>query len=209
VSNAQSYYDEYWGRPEPPPLADPLAPRRLELLERRLREAGARRVLDAGSGVGDLVADLVARGFDAMGIEVSPRAVELAASRHPGCTFLRHSIEDVPWPVDPASFDAVVSFEVVEHLLDPRRLFEGARGALASGGLLVVSTPYHGLLKNLALVALRFDEHFDVQGDHIRFFSDHALERMAAATGFEVEGIEHLGRGWPVWANSLLFSRAP
>jgi 2-polyprenyl-3-methyl-5-hydroxy-6-metoxy-1,4-benzoquinol methylase len=207
MSDAQSYYEDYWSRPDPPPVGDPLTPRRLEIVLGLLRAAGARRVLDVGAGAGDLVAALAAAGLDAVGMELSATAVEHASARHPERRFVRHSVEELPWPVEAESFDAVVSFEVIEHLLRPRSLFEGARTALRAGGGLAVSTPYHGVAKAVAVAALRFDEHFAVEGDHIRFFSDRALERLAGETGFEVEAIHHLGRRWPLWANSLLWAR--
>lgn len=207
MADARRYYEDYWERPEPPPLADPLAPRRLELVRMLLRKAHARRVLDAGAGAGDLVAALAADGYETVGLEVSERAVALAAARHPGSMLIRHSVEELPWPVEQGLFDAVVTLEVIEHLLRPRRLLEGAHGALRPGGILAVSTPYHGFTKNLVLAGLRFDRHFAVEGDHIRFFSDAALRRLAADTGFEVDRIEHLGRGWPLWANSLVSMR--
>jgi 2-polyprenyl-3-methyl-5-hydroxy-6-metoxy-1,4-benzoquinol methylase len=207
MGDAQSYYEEYWSRPDPPPVGDPLAPRRLEIVRGLLRSLGARRVLDVGAGTGELVAALAAEGFEAVGMEVAATAVERASGRYPGCSFVRHGIEDLPWPVEAGSFDAVVSLEVIEHLLRPRSLFEGARAALRPGGGLAVSTPYHGFAKSVVVAALRFDEHFAVEGDHIRFFSDRALKRLAADTGFEVERIHHLGRGWPVWANSMLWAR--
>jgi 2-polyprenyl-3-methyl-5-hydroxy-6-metoxy-1,4-benzoquinol methylase len=207
VAEAGGYYDDYWQRPEPPPLGDPLAPRRLELVRGLLQEVRARRVLDAGAGAGDLVGALGADGYDAVGLDVSEGAVALARERHPGRTFIRHSVEELPWPVEAESFDAVVGLEVIEHLLRPRRLLEGAHAALRPAGLLVLSTPYHGPAKNLMLAALRFDRHFAVEGDHIRFFSDVSLRRLAAETGFRVDRIRHLGRIWPLWADSLVALR--
>jgi len=204
VGDAHQYYEDYWGRPDPPPLHDPLALRRLELVRRLLREAGARRVLDAGAGAGDFVAALVEDGYETVGLEVSERAVALAEERHPGSTLVRHSVEELPWPVEQGSFDAVVALEVIEHLLRPRRLLDGAHAALRPGGRVLLSTPYHGLAKNLVLAAFRFDRHFAVEGDHIRFFSDAALRRLAGETGFDVEKIVHLGRTWPLWANSFV-----
>ena len=53
-----------------------------------------------------------------------------------------------------AAVDVVVSFEVIEHLLEPRALLGGARSALVRGGALFISTPYHGLVKNMAVAAL-------------------------------------------------------
>jgi len=205
VAEQERYYDEYWSREAPPPRADPLAPVRLALL-RRVLPAGA-RVLDAGCGAGDLVATLAADGHEAVGMDVSSRVLEVAGERHAGYRFLRHSVEELPWPAEVQGFDAVVAFEVIEHLLRPRRLLEGAREALRPGGGLALTTPYHGLLKNLALAALAFDRHFAVEGDHVRFFSDRALRGLLAETGFEVEDIRHFGRIWGVWAGVFVWAR--
>jgi len=189
----------------PPPCGDPLASARLALL-RRVLPAGA-RVLDAGCGTGDLVANLAADGHQAVGMDVSAGALELAAERHPDCSFLRHSVEELPWPAERRSYDAVVSFEVIEHLLRPRRLLEGARDALRPGGGLALTTPYHGPLKNLALAAFAFDRHFAVEGDHVRFFSDRALRRLLDETGFTVDNVRHFGRIWGVWAGVFVWAR--
>jgi 2-polyprenyl-3-methyl-5-hydroxy-6-metoxy-1,4-benzoquinol methylase len=205
TADTDRYYDEYWQRDAPPPLADPLAPGRLRLLREVLPPGG--RVLDAGCGAGDLVAELARDGHTASGMDVSTEAVALAGRRHPDCTFLRHSAEELPWPVDAGSLDAVVAFEVIEHLLRPRRLLEGAREGLRPGGGLALTTPYHGLAKNLALAAFAFDRHFAVEGDHVRFFSDRALRRLLAETGYTVERLSHFGRIWGVWSGVFVWAR--
>ena len=205
MSNAERYYDEYWQREAPPPCGDPLAPARLALL-RDVLPAGA-TVLDAGCGTGDLVAALAEDGHETVGMDVSGSAVERASERHPDLRFLRHPVEELPWPLDGRSFDAVVSFEVVEHLLRPRRLLEGARAVLRPGGGLALTTPYHGRVKNLAVAALAFDRHFAVDGDHVRFFSDRALRRLLTETGFTVERVRHYGRIWGLWAGVFVWAR--
>jgi 2-polyprenyl-3-methyl-5-hydroxy-6-metoxy-1,4-benzoquinol methylase len=204
MSEVEQFYDEYWQRGMPPPCTDPLTPTRIELL-RRVLPAGA-RILDVGCGTGDLVALLASDGHEAVGMDVSARAVERATERHPDGTFVHHSVESVPWPVEAGSFDAVVSFEVLEHLLRPRRLLEGARAALRSGGGLALTTPYHGLVKNLAISMVAFDRHFAVEGEHIRFFSDRSLRQLLEETGFEVVRIEHLGRARWLWADTFTWS---
>ncbi len=204
---AEEYYDEYWSGDAPPPLDDPLRGERARLLAPRLERAGARTVLDAGCGAGALVAELTAGGLTVTGLDVSGRAIEAATRAHPECHFVRHSLEQVPWPVDRAAFDVVVSFEVIEHLLRPRRLLEGAHEALRPGGHLALTTPYHGLLKNLAVTVLAFDRHFAVEGDHVRFFSDAALRRLLAETGFEVVSLAHFGRFFGLWAGVFVWAR--
>jgi hypothetical protein len=74
------------------------------------------------------------------------------------------------------------------------------------GGALAASTPYHGLAKNVAIAAFRFDEHFAVEGDHIRFFTDRAVRKLLNANGFRAVDLTHAGRFWPVWANTLVWA---
>jgi hypothetical protein len=52
-----------------------------------------------------------------------------------------------------------------------------------------------------------FDRHFNVDGEHLRFFSDQALQRLLPDSGFTVERVIHLGRRWPVWADSFVWAR--
>jgi len=101
----------------------------------------------------------------------------------------------------------VVAFEVLEHLLRPGALIEGAREALRPGGHVALSTPYHGVSKNVVLSLVAFDRHFAPEGDHIRFFTDGALERLLNANGFAVERIRHFGRFAPLWAGVFLWAR--
>jgi len=203
---SQAHYEDYWLREEASVVCDPLTPKRMALLRAELR-ASDRRILDVGSGPGTLVGELTDAGYEAIGFDISDRAVELASRRYPAPQFLQHAVEDVPWPVQPGSQDVVAAFEVIEHLLRPRALIEGARQALAPGGHLALSTPYHGLLKNTIVALVAFDRHFSAEGDHIRFFSDRALRRLLTSAGFEVERIRHFGRFPGVWARVFVWAR--
>jgi 2-polyprenyl-3-methyl-5-hydroxy-6-metoxy-1,4-benzoquinol methylase len=200
------YYEEYWSRDEPSPISDPLADARLALLMSHLSDEHS-VVVDAGSGDGKLVRGLAERGFSATGFDIAQVAVDLARSRVPSATFERHSVEDLPWPITEGSQDAVVAFEVIEHLLRPAALIQGARHALRPGGHLALTTPFHGRLKNLVVSLLAFDHHFAPEGDHIRFFSDRALRSILTRNGFEVEAIHHFGRFAPLWAGVFVWAR--
>jgi hypothetical protein len=57
----------------------------------------------------------------------------------------------------------------------------------------------------VSLVAL--DRHFAPVGDHIRFFTDGALERLLNSNGFAVERIRHFGRFAPLWAGVFVWAR--
>jgi 2-polyprenyl-6-hydroxyphenyl methylase/3-demethylubiquinone-9 3-methyltransferase len=62
---------------------------------------------------------------------------------------------------------------------------------LKPGGVIILTTPYHGYLKNLALSLLNaWDKHFTVdwEGGHIKFFSPKTLSAMLKEAGFgEIE----------------------
>jgi 2-polyprenyl-3-methyl-5-hydroxy-6-metoxy-1,4-benzoquinol methylase len=201
------YYEDYWAREVPSPYSDPLTPTRLRILRQELARTKARRVIDVGCGMGGLVAALTADGLDASGLDISSSAIEVATRAHPESTFTAHSLEDLPWPIEDGSVDVVVAFEVIEHLLRPRRLLEGAHAALRPGGHLAVTTPYHGLLKNLAVALLAFERHFAVEGDHIRFFTDRRLRRLLEETGFHLERVAHFGRCPGLWAGVFMWAR--
>lgn len=202
-------YEDYWAAESPAVLTDPLTTRRRSFLWERLPTGERRRgrLLDCGAGDGSLVAAALERGFDAIGIEISASAIDRSRGSHPAVDIRRHSVEDLPWPVEPGSQDVVVAFEVIEHLLEPRALLRGAHTALASGGSLFLSTPYHGWLKNVAIAALSFERHFAVDGEHVRFFTDGALRGLLDECGFEVAELTHVGRIFPMWANTVVWAR--
>ena len=177
-------YEHHWSVEVPAALTDPLTTKRREFLWQRVASLGGEvsRLLDCGAGDGSLVADARGRGMVATGLEISAAAIERAHANYPGIDIRRHSVEELPWPVEAASWDVVVSFEVIEHLLEPRAFLRGRpRGTCPGRRVCAVSTPYHGLVKNLAIAAFRFDSHFAVDGDHIRFFTDSALAPTARA----------------------------
>jgi SAM-dependent methyltransferase len=76
-------------------------------------------VLEIGCGSGDLLAALApSRG---VGIDISPKAVKVARSKHPGIAFLAGDAEDIPLS---ESFDYVLLSDLIGYLEDVQRVFE-------------------------------------------------------------------------------------
>lgn len=104
----------------------------------------------------------------------------------------------------------MVSTEVIEHLFSPHLLPRFAAGVLKPGGWLVISTPYHGYLKNLALSLVdKWDDHHTPlwHGGHIKFWSRATLSRLLEENGFVVEGFSGVGRLPWLWKSMVLVAR--
>lgn len=206
--NQNLVQDYGWSTVEGPPSCGYIAPRMLEIL-RHLR---AHRVLDLGAGNGALCASLAQAGYEVCGVEQDQAGLELARKALPDVPFHRYGVQDDPTLLlrHEAPFDAVVSTEVVEHLYSPHLLPCYGRAVLRNGGYLVVSTPYHGYLKNLALSLLDgWDAHHTPlwHGGHIKFWSRATLSRLLEENGFRVVGFSGVGRLPYLWKSMVLVAQ--
>jgi len=103
-----------------------------------------KRVLDVASGEGYGSALLAGSAAEVVGVDVSAEAVAFARERYPASNlrFLAGSAGAIPVE-GTACFDAVVSFETIEHVpADVQAAFLAeVKRLLVPGGLLVISTP--------------------------------------------------------------------
>lgn len=127
-------------------------------------------ILDAGAGEGygaRLLADTCGRGVCAVELDV-PTAVHIA-ERYPGLLAVRANLIGLPFA--DASFAAVVSLQVVEHIWDPvvylRELARCARGSV------IVSTPNRPIHSPTLLPGGRPDNPF-----HVREFDAGELSKL-------------------------------
>lgn len=174
----------------------------------RLREYMAHEVLDLGCGNGSFSALMASAGFKVTGLDYSSSGIEIARAQHPEASFAQHDITQPLPAAHNGKYDAVVSTEVIEHLLLPRRLMDNAISALKPGGLLVLTTPYHGYWKNLALALTnKFDDHWHPLRDygHIKFFSKATM--LTLFSEYELQDIrfQTVGR-IPALARSMIIS---
>jgi 2-polyprenyl-6-hydroxyphenyl methylase/3-demethylubiquinone-9 3-methyltransferase len=172
------------------------------------RGAGPMRLVDIGCGNGYVTAKAAELGHEAVGIDVAEDGIAIARAAHPAIRFELASVYDERLPESiGGKVDAVLALEVIEHLYCPRSLFRASHELLRDGGLLVVSTPYHGYLKNLAISAVNgWDRHFTVAADggHIKFFSRKSLTRMALECGFRNPRVRGVGRVVWLWKSMIL-----
>jgi 2-polyprenyl-3-methyl-5-hydroxy-6-metoxy-1,4-benzoquinol methylase len=206
MTDSPHVVDDYgWSERHDPGSLAYLAPGILALIA----PLGARRILDLGCGIGSFSRVLKDAGYDVVGADGDRGGIERARAAHPDIPFHVVDIEG-----DPAAFrrlagdfDVVVSTEVVEHLFLPHRLPAFAHAVLRDGGHLLLSTPYHGYLKNVALaVGNRWDRHHHPlrDGGHIKFWSRRTLSALLAENGFRVERFRGAGRLPYLWKSMLV-----
>lgn len=147
-----------------------------ELAARRLEG----RVLDLGCGSGYGVASLAARHVPMVGLDrIRPDTANRGRT-----DYVRADLHGIP--LRDASFDLIVSFQVIEHLEDPTPYVDAIARMLAPGGTALVTTP------NLLMSD-------GVNPYHVHEYRADELERLFA-TRFEDVTIEGIGASEPVHA---------
>ena len=166
-------------------------------------------VLDMGCGNGSFLSLYRDRGWSLYGTDFSPTGIEIARSSYPEIEFIlgdaQTSADDLLDQIGPV--DLVISTEVIEHLYDPKAFLLTAYNMLKPGGVLVVTTPYHGYLKNLVMALTgQMDKHYTVLWDHghIKFWSAKTLGKAIADTGFELVEFKGAGRFPYLWKSMAL-----
>jgi SAM-dependent methyltransferase len=109
------------------------------LLYHMLNPRSDSRILEAGCGGGALLAFLQERGHDAVGVDISQEAVDLAAETAARCRVLQADAARLSFPDH--SFDRLVSHHLVEHLPDLREALREWRRVLVPGGIMALCTP--------------------------------------------------------------------
>jgi SAM-dependent methyltransferase len=143
------------------------------------------RILDVGSGTGDLAAELVDELPDPriLGLELSATGVEIARGKVPGAEFVRCDLLASPRPGEHHAgwAEAAVCSEVLEHVDDPVALIANARPFMAAGCRLVVTVPGGPISA--------FDHHIG----HRRHYRPLEAAEVLAASGYEVESARGVG----------------
>jgi len=181
-----------------------------EPVKKALQNLQAKFVLDIGCGNGYLAKYLKIGGVNVVGIDPSESGIKNARLLLPDNRFYCMGIYDNPDDIEENNFDAVVSTEVIEHLFYPRELLRFAKSKLNSNGYLLLTTPYHGYLKNLTLSIFNaWDSHHTPfwDGGHIKFWSRRTLSRLLMEEGFEVKDFIGCGRFPYIWKTMLLVAQ--
>lgn len=172
------------------------------------------RLLDLGCGNGSLAATLAGLGCAIYGIDSSPSAIHHARLQGiPNSHFaVGDGTADLKRTFNGIRFEAVISVEVLEHVYAPRELCSDVYDLLSPGGVFLVTTPYHGYLKNIAIAALgQCDNHYNPlwDGGHIKFWSKKTLSGLLSEAGFTGLAFTGAGRLPFLWKSMVMRAVKP
>lgn len=173
------------------------------------------KIIDAGCGGGYLTYMLYKSGYEnILGFDISESAIAVARAnfKEIESRFHLHNAYEasLPSPLAAGGYELAICAEVIEHLCDPAIYLRNINNWLERGGCLIVTTPYHGFLKNLLIVLTnKFDKHFNPleKTGHIKFFTKDTIYRILRETGFEPIKLYGLGGVPYLWHSMAIAAK--
>lgn len=169
------------------------------------------RLFDLGCGNGSFGSLLAKESWEVHGVDPSVEGIEQARQNFPNLHLESGSAyEDLAARF--GTFPVVISLEVVEHVYAPRDYARTLFDLLEPGGTAIVSTPYHGYVKNLALAMTgKMNAHLMPLKDHghIKFWSIPTLTELLRGAGFETPRFQRVGRIPPLAKSMIAIAHKP
>lgn len=155
---------------------------------RSVRPLAGKRALDVGCGAGLLCEPLARLGAAVTGIDAAAENIAAASAHASGAGLsIDYRCGDVA-ELGLSGFDLVTSMEVIEHVADKQAFLAALAGALAPGGLMVLSTPNRTGKSRLLMVEAAERIGMVPRGTHHweDFITPEELEQLLSAVGLEM-----------------------
>lgn len=151
-------------------------------------------LLDVSSGKGELVFMAKEKGFSAVGIEISNKALEIAKERYPSCKYINANAEDLPF--EDNSFDFVTNLGSLEHYLNPEKACEEMVRVLKPEGKAILLLPNSHDILTFRSILMQGKGPDDWQ-DYERFASRQEWHDFLELHGFGVLKTDKFDRKFP------------
>ena len=172
-----------------------------ELANALSASAGA-EVLNLGSGPFFELSALPPLGKRFTLCDIDPRALSVARELHGAAIAGTDTLTPgAPLPYPSAHFDAVVSMDVVEHLVDPLPWLQDALRVLKPGGLLFLTTPNYAshslrMIENTVLEAIARAQGFSRKELHPSKLDAASLRSLLSRAGAKNAVMKEISFGW-------------
>lgn len=200
------YYEKYWEEKDKDELND--FKYKWTSVKNILQRLKKGKVLDFGCGAGWLLKKIIDYfpSNQYVGTDLSIAGLKRAKSKLPNVKFIQsEGGEKLPFLNN--EFDIILATDVIEHVYDVSTLLSEWNRILKLNGVIVITTPYFGFIKNILISIFGFEMVFDPTGPHIRFFTDNSLKSTLEKYDFKVIQINHFGRFFPVSRGVLVVAK--
>jgi 2-polyprenyl-3-methyl-5-hydroxy-6-metoxy-1,4-benzoquinol methylase len=166
---------------------------RVGLMQRHLA-APRPRYLDVGCSTGFVVEAARDAGWQAIGIDLNPSAIEFGRSR--GLDLQSVALDEGGF--EPESFDAVSLFDVLEHLIDPAGTLRACARLLRPGGIVFLYVPNYDSASRLLMGR---DAHFIWPTHHLNYYTPVTARDLLSRLGLDAvyvatEGLDIVDYLW-------------
>ncbi|MGE0774209.1 MAG: bifunctional 2-polyprenyl-6-hydroxyphenol methylase/3-demethylubiquinol 3-O-methyltransferase UbiG [Sphingomonadaceae bacterium] len=192
---------DWWNPKGSSAMLHKLNPPRLKYLRERIdahwgcepqdrHPLAGRAAIDVGCGAGLLTEPLARLGATVTGIDAAPENIAVARTHAEGQGLVidYRAGELAALAGEGRRFDLVTSMEVIEHVADPFSFISALAAVLASGGLMILSTPNRTPLSRLAMITLGEGLGHIPKGTHDwnKFLTPDELEGLLKTAGLQV-----------------------
>lgn len=146
------------------------------------------RVLDYGCGVGDFIKACVEDNISVVGYDISAHAAQFVKDTYKVDAF-SGEVDGALFPRD--HFDVIVSFDVIEHIVDFEKILDYFQRWLKPGGILIMTTPDMNSWD--AKILGRRWYGFKKFPEHINYFSHESISQIAKKAQFNTPEIIRWG----------------
>ncbi|MCS3708405.1 2-polyprenyl-6-hydroxyphenyl methylase/3-demethylubiquinone-9 3-methyltransferase [Salinibacter ruber] len=184
----------------------------LPKVEDILKDLAPASIFDLGCGNGSVAAYLEEDGYEITGVDPSEDGIQQARRAYPNLDVHVGSAYD-DLADEYGQYDVTLSLEVVEHVYSPTKYAKTVFNLTRPGGHAVISTPYHGYLKNL-LIALKGawgKDHYSPlwKNGHIKIWTPKTLRKLIRDAGFRQINTHRVGRLPPIAKSIILSAKKP
>ena len=140
------------------------------------------KLIDVGCGIGYFIEVAKRRGWEVYGTEFTEEAAKICEEKG---AKMELGVLD-PSNYEPESFDVVCSFEVIEHINNPREELGNFYKLLRKGGVVYCTTPNINAVERFML---KSDWNILGYPEHLSYYSPSTLKRVFKETGFKTKKV--------------------
>ena len=136
------------------------------------------KILDIGCGVGFFLEQAKKRGWEVYGSEYSDAAIKIC--RDKGINMKEGKLD--PAQFEGHTFDVITSFEVMEHINNPKEELKHIHALLRSNGLFYLTTPNFN-----SLLRFYLKEKYNIicYPEHLSYYTKSTLNKVITEQGFK------------------------